>query len=72
MAKIAFDFNMIKTKDDIIKVVNECGLPYSALIYMLADIQNALQNELNKVIPQQKEAYEQELIKEAEELQKGD
>lgn len=66
MANKPFDLTVLDTKNELIEVINRSGLPYSLLNYIIAELKTAIDDELNKSLPQLRENYNRELAQEVE------
>lgn len=66
MANKPFDLTVLDTKNELIEVINRSGLPYSVLNYIIAELKTAIDDELNKSLPQLRENYNRELDQEVE------
>jgi len=54
--KKSFDLKVVETLEQMVNVINESKLPYTIVKYMLSDLFNNVQNNLNANIAKEKEA----------------
>jgi hypothetical protein len=55
-----FNLNVVDTKDQIAKVINESGLPITMLSSILRDMYNELVAVEKQVIEQERQSFEQQ------------
>lgn len=64
-----FDLVMVDTRDDVIKMLNESGLPITAMSIIIKDVSKIIDAELSITLKKQREEYNNI---ESEEIVDGD
>lgn len=68
MAQKSFDLIVSDCKKDIIDVINSSGLPISVIAMIVKEVNDVVVAQNNNTIKAAREAYEEELRKEEEEI----